>query len=180
MTREDTKILLATISAFFPNFKVENETFTVNAWFSMFEEYGADIISKALKTYVSEGHEFAPNPGTLIQKAFDLMHADEYMSEGEAKGLLIKAIHDGINRSEKYFNEMPPLLQKAVGSPNIISNLAIGRESEVEDACNRILYSYHAYVERDKKDRTTPKDVKLFIEQAKGNVAIEDKGGKDV
>ena len=174
MTREDTKILLATISAFFPNFKVENETFTVNAWFSMLGDHDKESVSKAFKAYVAEGHEFAPNPGQIIQKEFSLASDGDYPTEGEAVDMFMRALQNSTYHEVESYNKLPLIVQKAVGSPNNLHIIATDENFNEEVVRSNFLNMYRVAVKRDKTDRTTPTDVKTFIAE-KVNLSLESK-----
>ena len=122
MTREETKELLMMIKAIYPNFSIKPEemTATLNAWHLMLQEYPADVIGAALQIYVKTNNTgFAPSVSQII----GCMHKPseiEQLSEGEAWALVKEAIRDGNYGSEERFNELPPLVQKAVGTPNMI------------------------------------------------------------
>lgn len=122
MTREETKELLMTIRAIYPNFNVKPEemTPTINAWSIMLEDYQADSIRAALKIFVKTNSTgFAPSVSQLISSMY-APKTNNQLSEGEAWALVKEAIRDGNYASEEKFNELPPLVQRAVGTPNMI------------------------------------------------------------
>ena len=122
MTRDETKELLMMIRAMYPNFNVKTEemTPTINAWHLMLEEYPAEAAKAALQIYVKTNNSgFAPSVSQLIGCMY-APKANEQLSEGEAWALVKEAIRDGNYGSEERFNELPPLVQRAVGTPNMI------------------------------------------------------------
>lgn len=139
MTREETKELLMTIRAIYPNFNVKpaEMTPTLNAWSIVLEDYPADSIYAALKIFVKTNNTgFAPSASQLIGSMY-APKANDQLTEGEAWALVKKAVSDGNYHSEERFNELPPLVQKAIGNPSMIHYWA-GCES---DEVNTVIMS---------------------------------------
>ena len=133
MTREETKELLMTIRAIYPNFNVRPEemTPTLNAWHMMLEEYPANAIGAALKIYVKTNSTgFAPSVNQLINSMYETKKNDQ-MTEGEAWALVKRAISDSGYNSKERYDELPPLLQRAVGNPGMLHQWAMCDSDEV-------------------------------------------------
>ena len=120
MTRENTVDLIRSIVSLYPNWKPENLTETVNAWHWALEEYPAAIVKAALQIYVKTNNTgFAPSVSQII----GCMHKPsevEQLSEGEAWNMVKRAIQDSAYHSEERFNELPPIIQRCVGSANML------------------------------------------------------------
>lgn len=122
MTRDETKELLMTIRAIYPNFNVKPEemTPTINAWHMMLSEYPAQVVNAALQIYVKTNNTgFAPSVSQII----GCMHKpqeNEYLTEGEAWYLVKQAIRDSGYHAQERFNELPPLVQRAVGGASML------------------------------------------------------------
>ena len=131
MTREETQKLLMAIGSIYPNFKPEDKTLTIDSWHWALEEYPAPAIKAALQIYIRTNNTgFAPSVSQLI----GCMHApssNEQLTEGEAWALVKKAIQDGNYHSEERFNELPELVQRAVGDANMIQQWASTDSDEV-------------------------------------------------
>ena len=157
MTREQIQDLLASIQSLYPNWKPENKTATVNAWTWALQDYPADAIKGALQIYVKTNTTgFAPSVSQLINAMYE-PKKNEQLSEGEAWSLVKRAIQDGNYHAEERFNELPPLVQKAVGSPNMIHQWA-GTES---DEVNTVIMSnfqrtYRNLTEREMYEAKVP------------------------
>lgn len=120
MTRDETKELLLAVSALYPNFKVENKTLTINTWHWALEDYPIAAVKAALQIYVKTNDSgFAPSVSQLIN-AIHMPTDNDRLSEGEAWALVKKAIQDSAYHAEERFNELPEIVQRAVGSPNIL------------------------------------------------------------
>ena len=119
MTKDETRILLATINSIYPNFKVDDPEQTVNAWHLFLDDQPTVLINAALKVYVASNRSgFAPSVGQLIQGAQELREKDStVLSAGEAWGIVYKAICRSGDNSQEEFDKLPPEIQKAVGSP---------------------------------------------------------------
>lgn len=133
MTRDETKELLMMIKAVYPNFGIRQEemTATINAWHMMLEEYPADGVIAAFKIYVKANNTgFAPSVSQLIGAMYQPKE-NRQLSEGEAWAMVKKAIKDGNYHAEERYNELPPIIQRAVGSPNMISQWAQTDSNEV-------------------------------------------------
>ena len=53
MTRDETKEILMTIQATYPNFKPEDKTITINTWFTLLKDYDRKQIGVALRDFIT-------------------------------------------------------------------------------------------------------------------------------
>lgn len=110
------------IKAIYPNFSIKPEemTATINAWHLMLSEYPIEGINAALQIYVKTNNTgFAPSVSQII----GCMHKPsevEQLSEGEAWNMVKRAIQDSAYHSKERFNELPPIIQRCVGSANML------------------------------------------------------------
>lgn len=159
MTREETQMLLATIQAVYPNFKVERDrmTATINAWHLMLSEYQADVVNAALQIYVKTNTSgFAPSVSQLIGAMYEPKKQDT-LSEGAAWSLVKKAIQDGNYHAEERFNELPELIQKTIGSPNMIREWAATDSEEVNTVImSNFQRSYRIMLQRQEYEDKVP------------------------
>lgn len=133
MTRQETKELLMTIRALFPNFNVKPDemTPTINAWHMVLEEFTLPDVKKALQVYVRTSNTgFAPSVSQLINALYMPKEQAE-LSDGEAWALVKKAIRDGNYHSEERFAELPESIQKAVGGSKMIREWAMCDSTEI-------------------------------------------------
>lgn len=131
MTREETKKLIRVIASTYPNWKPENLSDTVDAWCWSLEDYPFEAIQASYKIYIrTDKSGFAPSVNQLITNLSKARELDS-LSEGQAWALVKRAIQDGNYHSEERFNELPEIVQKAVGSPNMIRQWAMTDSDEV-------------------------------------------------
>lgn len=120
MTKDETKKLLMLIEAAYPQSKFENPAETIAAWHFLLEEYSANVVMAAFQIYVKTNNTgFAPSVSQII----GCMHKPsevEQLSEGEAWNMVKRAIQDSAYHSEERFNELPPIIQRCVGSANML------------------------------------------------------------
>lgn len=160
MTREETAKLLAVINATYPNFKVENKVQTLDAWTWALEEYPFESIQMAYKVYLkTDKSGFAPSVNQLItnlQKPLEL----NMMSDGEAWSLVKKAIQNGNYHAEEEFENLPEIVQKAVGSPNMIRQWAMSDTSEVNTViASNFQRTYKTIAHRELEKATLPNEL---------------------
>ena len=153
MTEKEIRKLLLTINAVFPTFKVDDPEETVRAWQWALEEYPADAVMLSLQMYIKNNSTaFAPSVSQIIDGVYKPQD-NQVLDEGAAWSLVKKAIQDGNYHAVERFNELPELVQKAVGSANMIQQWA-GTDS---DEVNTVIMSnfqrnYRTVVQRSKED----------------------------
>lgn len=180
MTRDETKGLIRSIMSLYPNWKPENLTDTVNAWHWALEDYEALAIKGGLQIYLKTNTTgFAPSVSQLINAIY-APRKHEALSEGEAWSLVKRAIHDGGYHAEERFNELPEIVQKAVGSPNMIHQWSQTDTAEV----NTIIMSnfqrtYRNVLEKREFGEKVPEAlsqmVKALAERVTPQARIEEK-----
>ena len=184
MTRDETKELLMTIQAAYPNFNVKPEqmTFTINAWYMMLEEYPVEVINGALQIYVKTNNTgFAPSISQLIGCIHEPKKIDQ-LTEGEAWALVKKAIRDGGYHAQERFDELPPLVQRAVGGASMIHQWALTDSDEVNTVImSNFQRTYKALLSKQEFNDKVPSRiselVKGLAEQVSADRYLENKGG---
>lgn len=167
MTRDETVKIIRIMCDCYPNYKPSNLSETVDVWNMMLEEYSYSQISTALKTYVcSDTSGFAPSIGQLINKLHEVQTPQE-LNEMEAWLLVGKALRNGTYGAVEEFNKLPPLVQKAVGSPDNLRNWAQTDSESIENVVqSNFMRTYRIVVNRAKEYQKMPKDIQTLIENA--------------
>lgn len=174
MTLEETKKILMTTNALFPQWKVENPAETIQAWHWALEEYTAEMVMAALQIFVKTSNSaFAPSPSELIE-CMHKVSESENLSEGEAWALVKKAIQDGNYHSEERYNELPPIVQKAVGGSNMIRQWAMSDTDEVNTViASNFQRTYRAILSKQEFGERVPEQlqdlVKGIADKVSGN-----------
>lgn len=165
MTRNETVKIIRIMCDCYPNYKPSNLSETVDVWNMMLEEYSYSQISTALKTYVhSDTSGFAPSIGQLINKLHEVQSPQE-LNEMEAWMLVSKALRNGYYGAVEEFNKLPPLVQKAVGSPDNLRNWALTDSKSIENVVqSNFMRTYRTVVNRENEIKKMPADVRTLIE----------------
>lgn len=165
MTKNEVIKLLMTIQTFYPNYQVENKEFTINAWYSIIGDCDYKPMEKALRAYITtDTSGFAPSIGQLINKLHEVQSPQE-LNEMEAWLLVSKALRNGTYGAVEEFNKLPPLVQKAVGSPDNLRNWAQTDSESIENVVqSNFMRTYRTVVNRAKEYRKMPKDIQTLIE----------------
>lgn len=180
MTREDTQKLLLAISSVYPNFKPENATLTVDTWHWALEEYPAEAIKGALQIYIKTNNTgFAPSVSQLI----GCIHTPkqvEQLSEGEAWYLVKQAIRDSGYHAKERFDELPPLVQRAVGGASMLHQWGMTDSDEVNSVImSNFQRTYRALLEKQAFSEKVPPAlsdlVKGLADKCSGDRLIENK-----
>lgn len=175
MTRDETVKIIRIMCDCYPNYKPSNLSETVDVWNMMLEEYSYSQISMALKAYVhSDTSGFAPSIGQLINKLHEVQTPQE-LNEMEAWLLVGKALRNGTYGAVEEFNKLPPLVQKAVGSPDNLRNWAQTDSESIENVVqSNFMRTYRIVVNRAKEYQKMPKDIKALIENTnKGSYSAQ-------
>ena len=166
MTREEVKKLIMIITSSYPNFKPADMSMTVDVWASMLSEYEYNQAAIALKTYiVSDTSGFAPSIGQIIGK----MNVVDEMSEMtglEAWSYVSRALRDSTYHAKERFDELPPLVKKAVGSPDNLRAWGMDEGYNENVAQSQFIKIYNTVVERKHEFNRMPLEVRNLIEQS--------------
>lgn len=167
MTREETKKVLMSIQAAYPNFRVPNKTVAVNVWDKALKEYSYSDVSTALMVYIKTNTSgFAPSPGQIIDKIHLADRAAE-LGENEAWAMVAKAIRRGTYYAGEEFQKLPPAVKKAVGSPDNIRSWAKADEQDTETVIqSNFMRSYRAEIQRRREYVKLPKKLRDMIAEA--------------
>lgn len=170
MTREETVKIIRIICGSFPNFKPSDLSETVDIWNMMLDEYTYNQIAGGLKSYIlSDSTGFAPSIGQLIAKVKTIEETAQ-LNESEAWGLVSKAIRNGYYGAVEEFSKLPPLVQKAVGTPDNLRNWSQTNLESVETVIqSNFLRAYRAEAKRAAEISKMPSDIKTMIENTSQN-----------
>lgn len=141
MTRDETAKLLAAMRATYPNLHFEDPTLALDAWWRILEQDDGQMIMDAFSVYArTDSSGFAPSPGKLHSMIASRLEPG--LTNGEVIGILTMASRNGNYGFQEEFNKLPPLLQKAVGSPSVIRNWGSMETTQLEYAFNSVARAY--------------------------------------
>lgn len=164
MTRDETKTILRVLAASYPNFKPNNMAETVDIWTMMLEDMDYKIISMATKAYIrSDSSGFAPSIGELIEYTNKITTPEE-LTETQAWGLVMKAIRNSAYNSLDEFGKLPEIIQKAVGTPEQLKDMAVDEDFNEQVASSNFMRAYKTVINRKKELQKICPEVQELIE----------------
>ena len=174
MTVNDARKIIAVMLVSYPNFKPIDTELMATTWADMLNEYSYEQVSVALKCYITtDTSGFAPSIGQLIDKLKTVEQPQE-LNELQAWGLVRKAINNSGYHSEEEFAKLPPLVQKAVGTPGQLKQWGLSDIESIETvAQSNFMRTYRAVVKREDEVSRMPKEIRQLIQQNEPKIMIE-------
>lgn len=165
MTRDETKQIIGAIGACYSNFKVNDMKLTVDVWSTLLADYDYEGMSLALQSFITTNTDgFPPDIGKLIAKYNELKYPAQ-MNAMEAWSLVSKALRNGYYNSKGEYDALPPLVQKAVGSPENIHNWSMTDEESVESViASQFMKRYETECKRERELQAMPTTIRTMIE----------------
>lgn len=165
MTEKEVRQLLAMTQAVYPNYNPLSREAAVNAWLMCLSEYDNNVVMVAFKAYITtDTSGFAPSIGQLLDKLHAIQSPQE-LNEMEAWSLVSKALRNGYYGAVEEFDNLPPLVQKAVGSPDNLRNWSQTDTNSIENVVqSNFMRSYRLVVNRENEIKKMPADVRTLIE----------------
>lgn len=175
MDREDIKKVIGVMMSSYPNYKPQDMKMTVDVWYEMLQEYEASDVFIALKSYIaSDTSGFAPSIGQLVNMICKTTKP-QIMNEHEAWSLVRKALENGIYNSQREFDNLPELVQKAVGSANQIHVWASDPDYDEGVMSSNFMRSYRTVCQRQSEYDRMPKEAQMRIDALRQQ-ALGEKG----
>ena len=178
MTRDEFKILVKGMKAAYttPSFIPDKDAFEI--WYGLLSDIPYEVASAATKSYMMTETKI-PAPADIRNKAMMLSKNNE-LNEIEAWTLVSKALGNGYYGAEKEFEKLPPIVQKAVGSPEQLRMWATTDNKSIETVvASNFMRTYKAEVKRAEEYASLPEDVRALIQNMSPINGIEKKGERD-
>ena len=171
MTETEVRKLLAMTQAVYPNYNPPSREAAVNAWLMCLSEYDNNVVMAAFKAYMTTNTSgFAPVPGQLVEILQTLTQPSE-LNELEAWSLVRKALSDSSYNSVERFQELPPIVQKTVGTPQQLKIWACDSEFNENVVSSNFIKTYRTEVKRATELNKMSSDVRKLIEMVNTNSA---------
>jgi hypothetical protein len=163
VTREEFSNIAKGMKAVYSRdkFMVDKDAFDV--WYMLLAEYDYKDVSQAVKSYMST-EKFPPVPADIIDKMHKVHEMPSEMSELEAWNKVYKAICNSSYHAQEEFDNLPPLIQRIVGSPNQLTEWGRCDIDQVNTVIqSNFMRSYKAKSGQQKEFNRLPSDVKQQI-----------------
>lgn len=161
MTRDEAKVIVASIKSLYPNWKLDDPKLTIDTWAVVLEDYDAKAIQYALKRFaLTDKSGFPPSIGQLVGQ---LREATENgnLSGLEAWSLVQRAIRNSAYNSVREYEALPKIVQRAVGSAENLKAWALTDIDSTSVLQSNFLRMYSAVCERESKEALLPDRMKL-------------------
>ena len=174
MTRQEALAIMAMLKTAYPSFykdlSKEDLNAAVNLWATMFADDPAYIVTEAVKSLMCT-LKYPPTIADVKEKIAAITHP-QTMTEMEAWQLVRQAI--SYYRAEETFAQLPPVIQKIVGSPNTLREWA-QMEAETVDSViqSNFMRSYKARVAHEKEYAMLPASTRNLIRELAAKMDIK-------
>lgn len=148
LTKDQFKLLVAAMKAAYPSDKFIPDEDAAKIWYQMLKDIEYRRLSMALQKHMMTS-QFPPTIADLRKHS---IQEQDHMSDLAAWALVRQAISNSTYHSEEEFAKLPPLIQKAIGYPANLREMAsmdIETVNSVEQS--NFLRVYRATVAREKE-----------------------------
>ena len=164
MNREEFLILAKSMRTVYniPTFLADKESVAI--WYDLLKDISYPIAAASLKRHMQTSNKL-PTISDLRGGALK-MTQNAALSDGEAWGLVSKAIRNSGYNSKAEFDALPAVIQKAVGSAEILHNWSQTDVASVETVIqSQFLRSYRAEVTRMERNAQLSPDLQALTQR---------------
>lgn len=161
MTIQETGKILDILQVAYPRWTPDKQKALV-LWAQMFCDEPVEVVAAAVKAYIaSDVNGYAPTIGKVKHMIYEIR--DDKLGELEAWSLVKRAISNGIYGADTEYQKLPKTVQKAVGSPEQLTEWAMLTDGLSTVVASNFMRAYRAELERDRFAGVVPKDVKKAL-----------------
>jgi hypothetical protein len=165
MNREETKVIMFTLQAAYPRFYInqtkEDMTIALDLWSTMFEDEPSKLVTEAVKALLTT-LIYPPTIADVKSKILLLTRPPD-LTEQESWNLVMKAISSANYYAQENFDNLPPILQRLVGSPTQLREWAQMESKPLEVASSNFMRSYTMRVKQEREYQVLPSSNKQII-----------------
>lgn len=150
MTREEFSMIVKGMKSVYAyqNFIADKDAFDM--WYALLGDLDYKTASEATKEYMMTETRI-PTPADIRNKVVNYATRDE-LTDSEAWALVSKALRNSAYDSKEQFNALPPLAQRAVGSPEILYVMATSEGYNESVESSNFKKTYRALQERSHEE----------------------------
>ena len=179
MTTNEATRLIRIISTAFPAYRPQYDDDMLNdaieLWTMMFANDSYQVVIAAVKSYIEDGrNKYAPSIGEIKEIMSSVRVAGE-LSEAEAWNMVLKALQNGTYHAQEEFDKLPEDIQRAIGSPAYLRELAISEDLNTAVESSNFYRNYRAVRDRRRQAESLPENVRQALKQEEANAVIENK-----
>lgn len=168
MTRQETARVLTELSINYPdtdrNLSDKARAVKIEMWASAFADEPYELVTAAVRAHaINSADRFAPNIGQVKEAIRKLTHPDE-LTEAEAWALVLNAVKNSGYEARAEFDKLPPLVQRAVGSPNQLREWGMMDSGEFQSVVASLFQrSYRTMQARTAEQEKTPEKIRAYF-----------------
>ena len=170
MTKEETSkiifILMSSYPVVFKNVSAEKTATMIQSWNAILSDYSYEDVEQGVYVFISANTTgFPPDPGQIIDKIKMLHPKEPEMEALEAWVLVEKAVSNSAYNSVEEFLKLPPLIQKAVGRPEVLKEWALMDTDAFQTVeQSHFIRTYDVVKKREKEYERIPSRMRGLIE----------------
>lgn len=178
MTRNETKTVLAVLRVAYPGFYKgltdDETTATINLWAEMFQDEPAPVVGAAVKAMVAiRTSNFPPCIGEIKEQIAKMQTTGE-LTEGEAWGLVMKAIRNSLYNAPQEYEKLPAEIQRAVGSATQLREwAAMDTDTLSSVVASNFQRAYRVRAASNREYSKLPGDIKRMIAATADRMALD-------
>lgn len=152
LTKEEFSRIAMGIKTYYPRENILPNDYAMELWYTALKDLDYQVIGKALQKHVAI-NKFPPTIADLRELSTELCtNVVENANESEAWELTYRALCNSTYNSESEFAKLPPMVQKAVGSPSQLRAWAIDENFNAGVESSNFKRVYRNVLEREKKN----------------------------
>ena len=166
VTREQFSVLVKGMKAVYTaeGFLPDKDAFDV--WFALLKDIEYHTLSAAIQKYMMTSRRI-PTVADIREQATFLAEPPDDQTELAAWSLVRQAISNSAYHSEEEFRKLPPLVQKALGNPANLREMALMDMDTVNSVeQSHFIRAYRAVVDRQKEVARLSPSVRELIGKA--------------
>lgn len=150
MVKEEWKNIVINLKSAYtsPNFLPDETSWRV--WLYALADLPAEVVGASAVVYIQQNH-FPPTIADLREIASRFMEDGDEQNEIEAWTCVSKAIRNSTYHAEESFEKLPPLIQKAVGSPAVLKEWAMSDYDSIQVTQSNFMRNYRVVSTREKE-----------------------------
>lgn len=195
MTMQETGIIMDILVTAYPRFYAGKDApdprKVMSLWAEMFRDDPVELVAAAVKVLIATDEKgFPPHIGAVKASMRKLVQPDE-MTEMEAWRIVRQAIRgasmspssrrftvaygmDNRTSAQRHFEELPPILQRVVGTPEQLAAWEQVEDDKIETVIqSNFMRSYRARAQQEREFQALPQDVRAMIGQIGKREALE-------
>lgn len=148
----------------YPDPKFIADKYAADIWFQMLNDLPYEVASAAIQKHILTS-SYPPTVADIRKSAVTLTTPQEQNAE-EAWARAKLAIRNGIYHAEEEFEELPETVQRAIGSPGNLREMAMMDSDELNTVeKSHFIRTYNTELTKNRENALMPERMKALIEK---------------